>query len=169
MFDPILLTSFATWKAHHRTNSSDELLLEITAMPNRQSLRFVRQLPVNLPVAQEILIAKLQQLRPQLLICCGMAETRRLLTVETQAVVGNKALKSDLDLEKLTAGLPHTILSQDAGRFVCNSVYHAMLNYLNGDSTSCKALFVHVPLLTSENRDPIIGDFRQMLDRLQTD
>jgi pyroglutamyl-peptidase len=121
---------------------------------------------VNLPVAKDITIAKVQQIQPDLLICCGMAESRAQLNVEAQAVVNNVVLATRLDLKRLTFGLNHTVISYDAGRFVCNSLYHAMLNYLKS-SPGRNGLFIHVPLLTPANREPIVVDFRQLLERLQ--
>lgn len=166
----ILLTSFSTWKAHQRFNSSDQLLEEIAQIPTlASSLFFLRQLPVNLPVARDITIAKMQQLQPNLLLCCGMAESRQHLQVEAQAVVSNEILRTRIDLEALTAGLHYTVISQDAGRFVCNSLYHAMLNYLRRCFPDREGLFIHVPLLTLENRERIVVDFRQLIERLLSD
>jgi pyroglutamyl-peptidase len=166
----ILLTSFSTWKAHQRVNSSDQLLEEMAQIPAlASSLLFMRHLPVNLPVARDITIAKVQQFRPDLLLCCGMAESRQHLQVEAQAVVGNETLRTGLDVEALTAGLAHTVISQDAGRFVCNSLYHAMLNYLKRCFPDRAGLFIHVPLLTSDNRERIVEDFRHLIERLLSD
>jgi pyroglutamyl-peptidase len=164
----ILLTSFAPWKGHQHVNSSDQLLEEITQIPRlAKSLYFFRYLPVNLPVARDIVTAKIQQIQPDLLVCCGMAESRFQLNVEAQAVVNNVVLATELDLKQLTVGLNHTVISYDAGRFVCNSLYHAMLNYLKS-SPGRNGLFIHVPLLTPENRELIVVDFCQLLERLLT-
>jgi pyroglutamyl-peptidase len=165
----ILLTSFATWKPHQRCNSSDQLLEAIAQDADlMSSLHLFRQLPVNTPVARDITIAKIEQWQPDLLVCCGMAESRRQLNVEFQAVVKNQVLTTTIDLKKLTMGLNHTVISYDAGRFVCNSLYHAMLNYLKSCSPACSGLFIHVPLLNSENWEQILRDFRQLLQRLLT-
>lgn len=163
----ILLTSFATWQPHQRFNSSDQLLSEIAQSPQpNPSLLLLRQLPVNLPVAKELTIGKIQQLKPDLVLCCGMAEIRPHLNVETQAVVNGQILTTGLDVQKLTANLPYTVVSQNAGRFVCNSLYHAMLNYLKTCCPDREGLFIHVPRLTVENWEPIVADFRQLLERL---
>jgi pyroglutamyl-peptidase len=162
----ILLTSFATWKAHQMFNSSDQLLVELANSNLGQSLSFLRYLPVNLPVARSLTVGKIQRVQPNLLVCCGMAESRLQLNVEAQATVGNSTLKPRIDLAKLTAELDHTLISQDAGRFVCNSLYHAMLNYFQSVSLNQDCLFIHVPLLTPENREPIFSDFRQLIERL---
>jgi pyroglutamyl-peptidase len=163
---PILLTSFATWSPHQRHNSSDQLV-EIIAQDATLApyLAILRQLPVNLPTARSLTIYKWQQLRPALLICCGMAESRSQLSLETQGVWGELVLKTSLDLDRLAAELPHTIISYDAGRFVCNSLYHAMLNYLKRYPAH-KTLFVHVPLLTNQNREQIVAEFRRLLEIL---
>jgi pyroglutamyl-peptidase len=133
------------------------------------SLAVLRQLPVNAPVARSLTVYKFEQLRPRLLVCCGMAESRRQLSLETQAVQGESILQTGLDLEGLAAGLNRAgfaiELSQDAGRFVCNSLYHAMLNYLKR-YPDYQTLFVHVPLLRAGNREQIVTAFRALLQAL---
>lgn len=147
-------------------NSSDQLLVELANSDLGQSLAFLRYLPVNLPIARSLTIGKIQQLQPDLLVCCGMAESRSQLNVEAKATIGNSTFKTGIDLAKLTAGLENTLISQDAGRFVCNSLYHAMLNYFQSVSPNRDCLFIHVPLLTLENRELIFSDFRQLIERL---
>lgn len=147
-------------------NSSDQLLAELADSGLAESLAFLRYLPVNLPVARSLTVGKVQQLQPDLVVCCGMAESRWQLSVEAQATVGNSTLQPRINLAKLTAGLENTVISQDAGRFVCNSLYHAMLNYFQSVSLNQDCLFVHVPLLTLENRELICSDFRQLIERL---
>lgn len=168
----ILITSFAPWQAHQLTNSSDDLVLALMADLAQtpalaESVAVFRQLPVNLPVARSLTIAKFQQVQPQTLLCCGMAESRPQLNLEAEAVLGDVALSSGLNLEALVVDLPYTVVSRDAGRFVCNSLYHAMLNYVSS-YPDCHALFVHVPRLTVQNRPWLVKDFRTLVDRLLT-
>lgn len=55
----ILLTSFAPWLCHHRSNSSDDLLVSIQdSYP--KNLLFLRQLPVNTHRASERVIKAIQ-------------------------------------------------------------------------------------------------------------
>ncbi len=162
----LLLTAFAPWRAQQSANSSDTLLQLI--QKTLPSLYFVRGLPVNLPVARTMTIAKLQQVQPQVLVLCGMAETRSKLSVEVSAVVGDRRLSTSIDLETLVAGLAATEISQDAGRFVCNSLYYAMLSYIQTQSLACRCLFVHVPILAEQNRDLILADFQRLLQRLSS-
>ncbi len=161
-----LLTSFSTWKAQQRFNSSDELLVDISRQPFRASLHLLRHLPVNLPVAKALTIAKINQLRPQLVLCCGMAESRSKLNVESRAVVGNQTLETCINLGNLTVGLSATEISHDAGRFVCNSLYYSILNYLQIHHSETQCLFVHVPVLTPSNRKGIVTDFCSILETL---
>ncbi len=159
----LLLTAFAPWKAQQLSNSADDLLQAIQPIAS-SSVSFLRGLPVNLPVARSLTIAKLQQVQPQILVLCGMAETRSRLSLEATASLGDRQLHTSIDLGCLTADLAATEISQDAGRFVCNSLYYAMLNSEHPSSLQC--LFVHVPILQDLNRAAIVADFQVILERL---
>ncbi|HEY9627698.1 MAG TPA: peptidase C15 [Coleofasciculaceae cyanobacterium] len=156
----ILLTSFVTWTVGQTSNAADDLLLEILQNNPPPSLAFLRGLPVNLPVARDLTIAKIQQLQPQAIVLCGMAESRTRLSVESNGARGDRQIYTAFDLPTLTADLPMTDISANAGRFVCNSLYYALL------SAAYPCVFVHVPVLTMGNRRAIVSDFRQILDRL---
>ncbi len=85
----ILLTSFQTWLPHQPSNSSDDLLEAIAQLDNLSpSLTFLRHLPVDIPQAASHAIAKIEDLQPDGIICCGMAERRPKLTVESCATCG---------------------------------------------------------------------------------
>ncbi|QKD81173.1 peptidase C15 [Thermoleptolyngbya sichuanensis A183] len=170
----ILLTSFTTWKLEQPSNSSDDLLADLLQcdLDFLDSLHVLRRLPVDFEQAPKLAIAHIQQIQPDLVVCCGMAETRDRLTLEVQAVQGdsqsdlhgNRILKTSLDLPRLAADLPHTDLSYDAGRFVCNALYFSLLEHAQTTQRPC--LFVHIPVLTPANRLPILQDFCQVLHRL---
>lgn len=85
----ILLTSFQTWRPDQKSNSSDDLLGEIVQDTSSISLAFLRQLPVNVPEASSRVIAKIEELQPDGIICCGMAQKRTKLTVESCATCRN--------------------------------------------------------------------------------
>ena len=89
-----------------------------------------------------------------------MAESRQRLSLESNGVRGDRQLYTSLDLLNLTADLPLTDISDNAGRFVCNSLYYDILS----QTSAC--VFAHVPILTDENRRAIVSDFWQILDRL---
>jgi len=93
----ILLTSFQTWLPHQTSNSSDDLLGEIAQMDALStSLTLLRQLPVNVPEASSRVIAKIEELQPDGIICCGMAESRTKLTVESCATCGYASYRGSL-------------------------------------------------------------------------
>ncbi len=84
----ILLTSFQTWLPDQTSNSSDDLLEEIAKLDISPSLTFLRQLPVDISEASQLAIAKIEELQPNSIICCGMAAKRKKLTVEACATCG---------------------------------------------------------------------------------
>jgi pyroglutamyl-peptidase len=169
MSKTVLLSSFATWEPHQRSNSSDDLLLEVLKANlypplHSPSLHFLRQLPVDFELAPQQAIAQVNLLQPDIVICCGMAEHRTKLTVESRAVTHSETLYTRVNLDRLIAGLTMTEISHDAGQFVCNWLYQAMLKHLQSSERLC--LFVHVPILTPKNSSAIESDFCRLIERM---
>ncbi|MFZ9738068.1 MAG: peptidase C15 [Prochlorotrichaceae cyanobacterium] len=151
--DSLLLTSFDTWLPHHALNSSDVLLEKLNdrwqggqAIPPAP-YHLLRRLPVDSDRAMEQIEQRLRENPPRLIICCGMAEKRNTLDLERQAYQEGHTLQTRLDLRRLAEGLHPVALSEDAGRFVCNTVYYRVLNLLLLAFPQTAGLFVHVPLL----------------------
>lgn len=159
----ILLTSFTTWKTCHVTNSSDDMLGHVVNSYNKP-LHYLHKVPVDHELAPEKVLEEFIKLKPDILVCCGMAEKRKMLNLESRARLGEKTLETDVDLKNLAKGLAMTRVSHDAGKFVCNTLYFSVLNYLKNQSQSC--IFVHVPVLTSDNLEPIKSNFISVLDRI---
>ena len=175
MANKILLTSFDTWLPHQKSNSSDDLLNAISKRTDANyhgsaslSLTFLRQLPVDVELASCCVIAKINELQPDGIICCGMAECRTQLTVESNAKCGNTLLKTPLDLKQLVAGSHGIEISHDAGRFVCEGLYYSVLNYLGDRNLNTRCIFVHVPILDEKNFAGIMADFRLIIHNLHT-
>ncbi|HEY9611905.1 peptidase C15 [Allocoleopsis sp.] len=163
----ILLTSFQTWLPHQKSNSSDDLLEEVVKLDSLpHTLTFLRQLPVDISQASELAIAKINELQPDIIICCGMAESRRQLSVESNARNGSRVLNTPVDLDKLLQGLVKTTLSHDAGKFVCEGLYYSVLNHLQKNEFKKHGIFVHVPVLTQNNIAEILTDFTLIMHRL---
>lgn len=163
----VLLTSFTTWLPHQKSNSSDDLLHEITKddfFP--ASLITLRHLPVDIHQASHLVIEQINHLNPDLIISCGMAEKRSILTVESQAIRENHLIKTWVKLDILTAGLKMTNISHDAGKFVCEGLYYLMLKNLRDRNLQTPCIFVHVPILSSENLPDIKADFSEIINRL---
>ncbi|WP_373534650.1 peptidase C15 [Microcoleus sp.] len=167
MTTKFLLTSFNTWLPHQKSNSSDDLLAKISQIQSlANSLTFLRKLPVDFQEAPNLAIAQINQLQPDIIICCGMAESRQKLTIESCACCDTDMLKTAVNLEPLIADLATTEISHEAGKFVCEALYYAVLKHLADSQLSTKCIFVHVPILTEENADKIIADFLLILTRL---
>lgn len=163
MASSILITSFRPWKAHQGLNSSDVLLERVMAkLPN--NVLVSRQLPVNFDVAPMQVISQVVQHRPKVVICCGMAESRKTLTVERWGTDGQQRLETPIQLSTLIDNTVHTHISEDAGDFVCNRLYYRVLKHLQQQSVA--ALFVHVPLITSTNGMVIEFDFLKIVEHL---
>lgn len=165
MQNRILLTSFTTWKPHHTSNAADDLLAHISGDVSR-SVHFLRGLPVDFARAPLQVLARFDELKPDVLVCCGMAEERHKLNVESQAVVDDVTTRTELDLEHLTRRLAMTEISHDAGDFVCNTLYFEMLNHLKMQQRQHHCLFAHVPVLGTHNVHGIKRDFLTLLQRL---
>ncbi len=164
MATKILLTSFTTWLPHQKSNASDDLLAEMQKeYPSNISFSWLRKLPVNIPQASIFTINKIEEILPHAVICCGMAESRSQLTIESRAGCGNKLLSTSVDLEALIAKLDHTKISHEAGKFVCEGLYYNVLQHLKKRQLNCQTIFVHVPLLTQEKSPQLKEDFQLIL------
>lgn len=165
----LLITSFAPWKAHQTTNSSDDLLM---LLRDRQGLpaqaRLLRHLPVHFQLAPSQVIAALYQHRPTTVVCCGMAEARSRLNLERYAHGARDRYETPINLDHLAAELSWTDISHDAGNYVCNALYYDLLSHVRKHDLNVHCLFVHVPPLTDYNREPVMRDFAIVLARLQS-
>ena len=164
----ILLTSFDTWLPHQISNSSDDLLERVSQLDCfAPSLTFLRKLPVDFELAPALVFAKIEELQPDVILCCGMAEGREKLTVESRAVCGDDTLQTSVDLEKIISGLSVTEISHEAGKFVCEALYYWVLKYLGSSSCSQpQCIFVHVPVLRDENIKLVLADFMAIIKSL---
>ncbi len=165
MNNTILITSFSTWKSHHITNSSDDLL-HLLSERELGTFNFLRKLPVEFELAPQHVLTRFNELRPKVLVCCGMAEERTKLNIESRAILDRETLQTSVDLDRLITGLPMTEISHDAGQFVCNTLYHKTLKHLSLQEEEHHCVFIHVPVLTEENKDQLLADFISILERL---
>ncbi|OKH11423.1 peptidase C15 [[Limnothrix rosea] IAM M-220] len=163
----LLLTSFRPWLDHQQSNASDDLLalVEDWHIPNVE-LVFLRHLPVDTPLASGKVIAAIATHQPDLIICCGMAESRQVLTLESQAFYDQKHFQTQLNLKKLTQNLLQTKVSHDAGKFVCEGLYFHVLDYLQKKQLTTQVTFAHVPCLTQSNQNIILKDFQNIIEYL---
>lgn len=165
MSNKILLTSFTTWLPHQLSNSSDDLLNEIS-IDTFPSLTFLRLLPVDIELASSCVIAKINELQPDIVICCGMAESRTLLTIESTATCGEMVLTTPVNLLELITNLS-AIVSDNAGKFVCEGLYYSVLKYIIDYKLNTRCIFVHVPILTKQNIAEIVSDFKVIIHKIK--
>lgn len=180
----ILLTSFDTWLSEQQSNSADDLLVELAKIACiSDDLTFLRRLPVDVYLASSLVIAKINQLQPDYVICCGMAASRQNLSVEVVASImsvqttdisylnGGKnfretTLQTIVNVEQLVAGTEAVEISYDCGKFVCEGLYYSVLEYLNQLPIPVPCIFVHVPILNSDNLIGILADFLLIINNL---
>jgi pyroglutamyl-peptidase len=171
----ILLTSFDTWLPHHQSNSSDDLLGHLQEhYLHPQRLDLLRKLPVDIETASQLTINRIEEIKPNAIasaalgaiVCCGMAEGRSNLTVESRASCDLHTLHTAIDVNSLIDGLHFTEVSHDAGKFVCEGLYYQILKYLQSSSWQIPCIFIHVPVLNSLNQSSIISDFTHILARI---
>ncbi|MBH8561323.1 peptidase C15 [Nostoc sp. CENA67] len=163
----LLLTSFDTWLDDQQSNSSDDLLLKVTQLDLLPfDLKFLRLLPVDVQLASSLVIQKIDEWQPDYIICCGMAAKRTQLSVEANASCQDSVLQTTVDLEQLVLGVSAVEISHDCGKFVCEGLYYSVLNYLHQNQLTARCIFVHVPVLTSENLRGILADFVLIIHKL---
>ncbi|PSB25477.1 peptidase C15 [Stenomitos frigidus] len=167
----ILLTSFDIWEAHHRSNASDDLIAAMSQPQRfaewREKVTVLRKLPVDFQAAPQQVIAQIDAWQPEIIVCCGMAESRTKLTVESNGKHQSKILQTSIDVDRLVEDLTVTQVSDDAGDFVCNHLYYSVLQYIQTYRLSCQCLFIHVPVLHEVNLEPVLQDFLTILQLLQ--
>lgn len=166
MPNKILLTSFNTWLPHQTSNSSDDLLNEIAKLDTSSFLTFLRLLPVDVELASCCVIEKINELQPNVVICCGMAESRSLLTIESTATCGELVLTTPVDLTQLIIDAVAIEISNDAGKFVCEGLYYSLLQYIIEQQLNIDCVFVHVPILTNQNLYSIVRGFQLIVKKL---
>jgi pyroglutamyl-peptidase len=163
----ILLTSFYIWLPHQQSNSSDDLLIEVGKLHSLvYNLAFLRQLPVDVQLASSQVKAKIEVIQPNYIILCGMAESRKQLSVERIASKAENILETTVDLEQLVKEATAIEISDDCGKFVCEGVYYSVLDYLRQHQLRIGCIFVHVPVLTKENFEGIFADFLLIVNKL---
>ncbi len=163
----ILLTGFEPFGGAS-VNPSWEAVCRV---PDRIAGREVQRLrlPVVFGEAANLLREAVARLRPELVICCGVAGDRKAVTPELVALnyrharipdnAGNQYFGAPIDPDGPAArmtrlpihalidavkaeGIP-CALSLSAGAYVCNDVYYALLS--SEEDFGHRGLFIHVP------------------------
>jgi pyroglutamyl-peptidase len=159
----MLLTTFAPWRAHQVSNAADDL---IAALQHRQGLPpqavVMRHIPVSFELAPIRVLAKVVELKPEVVVCCGMAEGRTHLNLERYGRRENLAISTQLPLDALLADTHLTTISDCAGTYVCNHLYYRVLGAIADYPWPVQALFVHIS--TADPGDPTALSLRSGAD-----
>ncbi len=131
-------------------------------------MHLLRRIPVDFELAPATVLARIADLQPQRIVCCGMAEQRSRLTVESNGKLHDQKLQTPVNVHELVRDLAMTEVSHDAGQFVCNHLYYSVLNYVLANQLNTHCVFVHVPILHSENLSAVLQDFMVILNRLES-
>jgi len=161
----ILITTFAKWDPHQFSDSADDLVQHFIDTQCDQC-HYFRHLPIDFTLALDLVVEAFETILPRVLVCCGMDEERDRLCVESQAVMGGKVQRTEIDLEELTKGLAMTEISHDAGECINNALYFSALEHLETLDGRHHCLFIHVPMLTDANTQALKEDFRTLIARL---
>lgn len=127
---------------------------------------FLRKVIVDFDLAPQHVISTMVQLEPDITICCGMAEGRTELSIESHGKFRDEQLATQLNLEQLLEGTIATQISHDAGNFVCNHLYYSVLKYIQTAKLNHHCLFLHIPMLSEKNIDTIVQDFLTIVERI---
>jgi pyroglutamyl-peptidase len=127
---------------------------------------FLRKVIVDFDLAPQQVISAMVQLEPDITICCGMAEGRTALSIESNGKFRDEQLATQLNLEQLLEGTIATQISHDAGNFVCNHLYYSVLKHIQITQLNHHCLFLHIPMLNEKNIDAIVQDFLTIVERI---
>jgi pyroglutamyl-peptidase len=165
----MLLTTFAPWRAHQPSNAADDL---IAVLQHQQVLPpqavVMRHIPVSFELAPIRVLAKVVELKPETVVCCGMAEGRTHLNLERYGRRESLAISTQLPLDALMTDTHLTTISDCAGTYVCNHLYYRVLGAIADYPWPVQALFVHIPPLTPATQPLLASDLALILQRLAT-
>lgn len=171
----VLLTAFEPFD-ETGVNSSERTLAAVrkTGVPGLALL--TRVLPVDQRMGPETLIAAVDRLRPDAVVCLGQSARRAAISIERIAINLLDFHKPDNAGRKITdrpivwggpaayfTTLPVRAiwsairkkklpveLSQDAGSYLCNQVTYRLLHHLATQQLNMPAGFIHLPSLPEQ-------------------
>ncbi|MBT2662056.1 pyroglutamyl-peptidase I [Bacillus sp. ISL-45] len=161
-----------------KINPTEELLLEAEMFEIENVEISTILLPVNYDECAEVLIKKIDDTQPDVVISCGLAAGRTAITPERIGINVKDTGSGDpypdnkgriptdemIDVEGpdgLFATLPNrqieknlkglnipAAVSNSAGTFICNNTLYSVLNHIRKNNLPIKAGFIHFPAST---------------------
>lgn len=184
----VLVTGFEPFN-NAKLNPSEALVSKLGRDDVPGAEIITKVLPVVYAESAELLIAAIEQEKPDAVLCFGQAEGRKEISIEKFAVnlddasiadnSGSKrvdqqiqaggpiAFMSTLPVREIVAALRQKEIpagqSLSAGSFVCNHIFYEMQFVLSG--SGIRSGFVHVPLMHEQTQD-FPGLFTLSLDQM---
>jgi pyroglutamyl-peptidase len=174
----ILLSGFDPF-ADLATNSSQAIVEEIEKRwKHRKPVHLTTEiLPTVYGAAEERIRSLIREIRPDVILCLGVAESRSEINLERRALNcdnetapdnagdvrlgqqiadGPASYMSTLPLEEMRSALERdgipVVFSESAGTYVCNHVFYAALHEVERLNLVAKCGFVHVPVMDEKHR-----------------
>jgi pyroglutamyl-peptidase len=170
----VLVTGFEPFGGAE-VNPSQLLVEALVAEPPARIELAAAVLPVSYARAADALGRAIAAAEPELVVCFGQADGRPAISLERIALNlddaesadndglvaagaidldGPVAYRSTLPVDEIVAalragGIPGAA-SHDAGGFLCNHVFYALMQLLERELPSARGGFVHVPLLPEQ-------------------
>ncbi|MCM3666738.1 pyroglutamyl-peptidase I [Mesobacillus subterraneus] len=159
-------------------NPTEELLKEAVSFDIENVEISTVLLPVNYDECAEELIAKIEEVNPDVVISCGLAAGRTAITPEriginikdtgsgdpypdNRGIIPTDELIDKDGPDGLFSTLPNRLIeenlkaqhipaaiSNSAGTFICNNTLYVVLNYIQKNNLPIKAGFIHFPAST---------------------
>lgn len=169
----VLISGFEPF-GNSKLNPSELLVERLSKEPLPGVELYAIVLPVEFDRSTKVLLQKIEECNPELVISFGQAEGRSGITPEKVAInfddaripdnsgdqrknrkideFGPDAFFSTLPVEKMVEAIKSegvaTSLSLSAGAFVCNHLFYEVQRALHGSAV--KSGFVHVPLIPEQ-------------------
>jgi pyroglutamyl-peptidase len=159
-------------------NPSQRVVEALSAAPPDGVELVTAVLPVSYARAAEELRTAVRQVHPDVVVCFGQADGRTGISVERFALnldeaanvdnegassgapidpAGPLAYASTLPVDDLVSALRKEGIpaapSRDAGGFLCNRVFYALMRVLEQERPQARGGFVHVPVLPEQALD----------------
>lgn len=170
----ILVTGFDPFGGE-KINPAFEVIKSLNASVN--SVEIIKlQVPTAFYSSVELTINKIEELKPDFVLCIGQAGGRYDISVEKVAInlndaripdnlgqqpidtcideAGQNAYFSTLPVKAIVQAIrkeniPASV-SYTAGTYVCNHLMYGVLNYIHKNNLKIKAGFIHIPYLLEQ-------------------
>lgn len=172
----VLITAFDPF-GDEKINPALELLERY--QPTRDIEIYKLMVPTVFNKAPRIVIQKIDEIKPQIVILLGQAGGRDKISLERIAInwdnasiednegnmprgsrqdkKGPDGIFSSLDIDEINRSLRErkipAIISNTAGTFVCNHLMYGTLLYIRENNLDIRAGFIHLPFLPEQTID----------------